>query len=523
MFGGRDFPKIHDRPSLHGFIRGQLRPDGSLADSACTLPDEAPPAPNGIGWVAGAFDGVMGHHAGTTGREIENAERLARAINEAAARPRKKELAAVYKLSSSNDVLSLIDTMMEALVELRPSASEIGRVGAWLASSSPERGPVKVGLALLGASGATHGTLLHELGAHEEFTLFAAVAFCNARRNPELDLFALAKRVHGWGRIHCVERLSDTQNPEIRRWILIDGFRNRVMNEYLALIAATTGELAAALDTVAPGRELLTAAADIIDALLDGGPAEDIDAYPDAPATLTRWLDHMDRHAETLGDLITIAQIRDFCDRDDWDQRLDAGHWTTEGRNAIRTHAARLFESPAWIGRVHAGLNPHDGGEFRKAERGARLLGIDAFDALVARIDADPLGGPWFQAWQGVDEHRALVLVERAARYLDLDLIASGPTTAIGLGPEFRVHAALGWSLQGIREHPGVGGQLVEAALVSPSIQNRHGALNVLETWGPRCWTDCQRDRLQRLVDTDPEPRVRARATEVLRRFDDHP
>lgn len=523
MFGGPDFPTIHDRPSLHDFIRDQLRPDGSLDDPACTLPDEAPRTPGGIGWMAGAFDGVMSHHMGTAGQETEKAERLAAAIASAAERPKKKQLRALYDQASASDVLSILDPTIEALVALRPSTAAVSRLATWLASQSPDRGPIKVGIALLGITGAPDGSLLHELGAHEEFTLYTVVAFCNSRERPDADLFALAQRVYGWGRIHCVERLRDTSDPEIRQWILTDGFRNTVMNEYLAHIAATTGDLVAALAAPSPDRQLLTAAGDIIDALLMGGPAEDIDDYADAPAVLARWLGHMDDPAETLSDLITIAGIRDFCDRDDWDERMERGAWTAAARDAVRAHAERLFSDPAWPARVRAGLDSADPHEFWNAERGARLLGIDAFDQLLVRIDTDPLGGPWFQAWRGVDDQRAQLLAERAARHLDLDLIASGPSTAIGLGPEFRLHAALGWSLQGVRDHPGVGTALVEAALCRPSIQNRNGALNALEAWEPRHWTTLHLNRLETMAATDPDDKIRARAAELLQRSPGRP
>lgn len=518
MFGGREYPTIHDRSSLHDFIVNRLDANGCLEDPACALPDEAPMTPGEIGWMAGAYDGVMGHHMGGVGRDGDTAQHLAAAIAAAAARPSKKELAALYAQASADHVLSFIDPAIEALVAMRPSATAVGHVGAWLASESPDRSPVKVGIALLGITGAPDGSLLHVLGAHEEFTLYAVVAFSNSRQDPEPDLFALAKRVHGWGRIHCVERLRDTANPEIRRWILLDGFRNGVMNEYLAFIAATTGDLAAVLAERSPDRQLLTAAGDIIDALLMGGPAEDIDSYLDAPAVLERWLVHMDHDAATLGDLNTIGAIRGFCDRGDWEQRQLSGVWTADARAAVRAHADRLLSVPTWPGRVLAGLNSPDPQAFWYAWRGAQLLGIDAFDQLLARIDADPLDGPWFQAWQGADTQRAAVLADRAARQLDLELIASGASTAIGLGPEFKMHAALGWSLHGVRDHPGIGAPLVEAALVSPSIQNRNAALNVLEDWDSSQWTTLHRDRLRAMSTSDPDDKVRTRAAELLER-----
>jgi hypothetical protein len=295
-------------------------------------------------------------------------------------------------------------------------------------------------------------------------------------------------------------------------------FRNSVMNEYLAYIAATTGGLLAALDVPEPDRELLSAAGDVIDALIMGGPAEDIDDYPAAPEVLARWLDHMDDRAETLSDLISIRSIRDFCHRDDWDGRLTEGTRSPETRDAVRDHAAALLLLTRWPHLVHEGLDSADRAVFWRAEQAARTLGIDPFHRVLARIDADPLEGPWFQAWQGADTARARILAERASRLIDLGLIVTGPANSTGVGPDFRPHMALSWTLQALRDHPGVGPDLVTAAMQSPSIQNRNGALNVLDAWGFGRWTDDHRDHLRVMTSSDSVEKVRQRAHELLTR-----
>ncbi len=390
-------PLVHHRPPLLVFIREHLNAAGRLDNPAITLPDEAPRTPGGISFMAGALDGVMGHHGGSAANE-ERARDVAEMICRVAAKPTRRRLRKLYDAVNNEDVLGLVDPVVEALVAMKPATEVVAQVGTWLASSSPDRGPTKVGIALLGVAGAPDGALLHDLGSHEEFTLYAAVAFSNSRSDPEPDLFALARRVDGWGRIHCVERLRDTTNPEIARWILREGFRNSVMNEYLAYIAATTGDLRAALDDPEPDRDLLSAAGDIIDALIMGGPAEDIDDFQAAPDVVARWLDHMDDRAETLSDFITVRTIRDFCNSDDWERRLTGGTWAPETRDAIHEHAAKLLELQRWPQLIEEGLNSADRAEFWRAEQAARTLGIDSFDHILARIDADPLEGPWFQA-----------------------------------------------------------------------------------------------------------------------------
>ncbi len=343
------------------------------------------------------------------------------------------------------------------------------------------------------------------------------MAFSNSRSDPEADLFTLAKAVTGWGRIHCVERLRDTNNPEIQDWILRDGFRNAVMYEYLAHIAATTGGLAAALDSPDPDRELLTAAADIIQALIVGGPAEDIVGYDDAPLAVDRFVRHMSANAVAVADFLAVSDIQRFLEREHgWEARL-AGLWTENRRSELSALCSEILERDSWPSVIADELASDDRQTFWQADQAARVLGIDTFDRHLEAIDDDPLEGTWFQAWQlAGDDGRAHVLASRAANLLDLNAIASGPSTAIGLGPDFKQHAALGWSVQALKDFPGIGGHLIEVALSSPSIQNRNGAMNALEEWGPSRWTPGHIAGLERLASIDPHEQAKGRARELL-------
>lgn len=130
--------------------------------------------------------------------------------------------------------------------------------------------------------------------------------------------------------------------------------------------------------------------------------------------------------------------------------------------------SAALLAGPRWLHLAQEGLSSSDTHSFWQAARACRILGHDTFAELLTRIEADPLDGPWFQAWDGADQSRAETLVEHAVRLLDLDGIASGPSTEIGFGPSFRQHTALSWTLQGIRAYPGAGNDILAVALHSP-------------------------------------------------------
>ena len=284
--------------SLYGFIRSELQVDGSLADPTMVLPD-AESEPNALRWIAGAHDAVRARLV-----DVEDAYLaavIAELIISVLRNPAGEYFAELLDALVVADAVAQIDTVIEHAAELRADTRRLADLGTRLAAKSAHRGPVKVGIALVGVTGAPDGSLLHELGAHEEFTVYAADAFCHSRENPEPDLCALARRVHGWGRVHCVERLEGTSDPEIQDWILRGGYRNSV-GESLTGIAATTGRLADALSVDRPDRGLLDVASDILFDLIADVPAPSPTSWPDAPVAFGHYLAHMGMHAQTVDD-----------------------------------------------------------------------------------------------------------------------------------------------------------------------------------------------------------------------------
>lgn len=505
-----DLPRVAPGTPIFDFVAGRLDPAGRLADPRMALPDEQDPSPDRMRWAAGARDGVFGHHTGGDD-QADRVEAAVAALAEACRRPTRRRLSALYQLLV-DDPVGMVDPLVEALVVQGVDRVALHRIGRWLATTAPDRGPVKIGIALLGVTGlGADVAVVRTLGAHEELTLFAAVAVTNGLAAPESELWALAASVDGWGRIQCVERLAGTTDPAIRDWILRTGFRNRVMDEYLAYIAATTGGLLDALRAPAVDRALLTAAGQILQALVQGGPAEDLDDYEDAADAVEAYLGHAVAGAETFVDYLSVRAVQRFLSEvEGWDERAVRG-WSATRREAFERHCAEILGRPEWRDRAAVGLLADDG-EFWKAHRVARHLGMDTFAVLVARIRADPFGGEWDPAWEQADRLRAAELVALVAELLPLDSIASGPGEALGLGPDWRPHEALLWSLQALRAHPGIGGELLVVGLQSPVVSNRNMALKALEAWPDEDWPAAARPLVATLATSDPRPKTRGLA-----------
>jgi hypothetical protein len=504
------------KTTILSHVRAHLKPDGTgLTEAGIELPDEPQHALHGIRYAPGAMDGIFGHHVGGGGDDA-TARKLATYAIASIRKPSRRSRRRLYDALRQAGALRVADTMIRGIGAVHGAPHVFTRLGTWLVENGTDREPVKIGLALLGVGGIDDPSPVMDLGRHEEFTLFAANALVNGRADPEPELWDLARSVHGWGRIHCVERLATTSDPRIQEWILREGFRNSVMYEYLALIAATTGGLVDALKRTDPDRGVLDAAGEILEALVNDGPAGTIDHYAEAHTAVAAYVAIMVDRADTLLDYLTLHAISTFLEPgDDWLFRFERG-WTEQSRAGLADSVQQVLGRPEWTRLINDGLASDDPVIFGRADRAASLHGIDTFDVHVVGIREEPLGQGWHRAWAQADDQRAALLVDLVRSTLDLDAIASGPSEAIGIGPGFEQHQALDWGLQRLPDFPGVGGDLVLAALASPTVRNRHAALGVLEAWPRQRWPEGAEASLREALPREPSPDVADRIRAAL-------
>ncbi|MEO8697585.1 MAG: hypothetical protein ABI658_29055 [Acidimicrobiales bacterium] len=515
------YPKIHERRSIFEHVRTHALTDvPGLTTGGETLPDEDKVRQSTrVGWSAGALDGVGTHHMSGDAASAAAVEHLAVAAAAAMAQASRRHLESFYASVESARALDVIDSLIEALRQRGSTRDDVRDLGMWLSTTVPDREPVKLGIALLGVVGLDERTLdiVRVLGRHEEFTLFAAVAFRNGLTTAEPELFALAHHVRGWGRIQLVERLASTSDATIKRWILREGFRNSVMYEYLAYLAATTGDLAAELTVPHPDRELLTAAGEILTALYNGGPTSDIDDYADGALATDRFTAHMSTLAETVDDALATWEIERFVTADgDWTERASRG-WTLEFRSTAAARCRDILAAPKWDPAVRTGLAAQDRSLVWRADRLAPRVGIDAYPSHRASLDVN-IVDPW--VWQRAlalsNSERSDELLALATARLPLDDVATGALDEMGFGPGFEAHMSVDAVLGHLQGRPGKAPRVVLAALRSPVTRNRNGALRALATWPREAWPDGSVARIAEIAVQDPNDKTREQARVML-------
>jgi len=470
------------------------------------LPDEEPPDSSRVHWSAGALDGVMGHHAGTGEHEEEIDQVLALLVGTRGRWRRGGAREALHDRLRDGRVLSYVDEVLARIEDARP----YHEVAVWLTRQGEHREPVKFGMALLGLA-ATDDDLdvLRVLGRHDEFTLCAAVALSRLVADPDGELWRLAQGVDGWGRIQVVERLAGTERPEIRDWLLRGGYRNSIMDEYTAHLAATTGDLVGALEGPVDD-ELLAGAVGILRALIVGGPAEDIGDYDDAPRALRLVLDRVHDRPTSAEEGLLAKDVAGLLDRED--ERV-AG-WDPAIRAELLALARAVLADPTWPTVVEVGLAAEE--SFWSADQLAQVVGVDTFPALLERLHRDPFDSYWWQAVQRADRARLDDLLAIADAHFLPSELGTGPALELGFGPVYPRHHALETLVTGLGRFPGVGWRHVRTALTSPVIRSRNVALRTLAAWGGDAWPADVRPALEAALAGEPDDGVRERLERLL-------
>jgi hypothetical protein len=379
------------------------------------------------------------------------------------------------------------------------------------------RNTVKLGIVVLGECGDERDReLLLLLGALEEFTLYAVVALMKTQPDRRRAAYEMARRVTDWGRIHAVERLEGSDDPEIKAWLLREGFRNGVMNEYLAHLAATTGDLYTALLEPDVDKALLEGAGGILAALALGGPAKDMTDYDDGVPAMHRYVELVSTAEPTLGMLDHLLTIRQCALAPDRDVAWPEG----EPERLTRRYEA-LLARPLWrelvlahLSRPCGALGPHG---FNVALSCAGRLDMPVLPQVLHHLEQEPFNAyAWQWAVNHSDSETVTSVITLAMRVLPLDLLASGPANSRGFEPEHAPDHALEAILNGLDRHPGIGLELLRISLSNRVVRIRHRALRTLATWPAEGRPSQVRDWISAATAAEPDGELQGKMQAFL-------
>jgi len=506
--------------SIFQFIVSNLNAEGKLKGSANDLPDEKPQDENGLRYAPGAFDSLFGAEDSDKSKsEVDELVKLIKKISENAD---KESEAKFYELITSTEhVIGVIDAFLDRAVNLRLSIDPyLVNFSKDLAFKTGHRNSVKFGIAMIGI--CQEKSVIDDIkliGLHDEFTLFSVVSILNLSDDKVNDLWELAKKVDGWGKIHIVERLAKMElTNDIKDWLIIDGYKNSIMYEYLTYTCAVNGELHSHLGKAVISKKLFKASADIIEALIAGGPAEDISIYSYASITIENFVRHSKKHADEISAFIVLNHIKDFLIELQTDISLHKENgWTEDIISNCLIDIVEIINSKDWSVLALIALKSSDNVDYWNGKQAAKMLNIDIWDVLWQRLQNNPSeSSMWYDVVNGAKPSQADQVIEFALAAIPLKELASGPRDSSGLGPQFLRYWSLDYMTTFLENYPKKGEAIILAALDSPVTRNRNMAFKVLHKWGNDNWSNEIHSKLLNLKSNEPNKKSKENVNRLL-------
>jgi hypothetical protein len=494
--------------SILKFLYSNLDEKGHLSEKAHDLPDEKKDD-NKIRFAPGLMDAMFG--ADDSDDSKMRITELTKHIKKVASKGDKISEQEFYRLFTENEgVIGIIDDFLQEVVTNALSIEPyLFKYANDLATKTDNRNAVKFGIAILGL--CQNKSVLNDikiLGLHDEFTVYATIAIVNLSDNVENDLWDLAKKVDGWGKIQLVDRLAKPELSEpIKDWLIYEGYKNNIMYEYLAFTCATNGELHKKLADEQIEYKLFESASDIIEALIAiGGPAEDITTYPFASQVIQDFIRHAKKHSTNISDFNALHKIKDFLTelQDDIGEQKNNG-WNQDTISNCIIETVEILNSRDWKVAAYEGLKSNDNVIYWNSKQAAEKLGIDLWETVWTKLQEKPLdSSSWYDVTHYSKPEHSDTIIEFALKHLPLDEMATGPRDSMGFGENYNKFGSLDYVITFLEDFPRNGEKIILTGLKCPVTRNRNMAIKVLDKWKKENWSPEIDREIRHLKEVEP-------------------
>ena len=441
-------------------VNGELPEDFSLpklSDDNCV-----------IAYADGAIDGIGIYHMQAKELTESDLSLIAEAIQAVNNRDFDKADELFLKLSETVNALYAIDAIQKYIVDNKDAlkAGNLSEYATTLVKLSSNRECVKYGLTVLELFDTDRNESIKNdirtIGLSDEFTLFSIYVMQHWKDGND-EIFRLAKKVHGWGRIHAIE-LLEPETEEIRKWLLTDAVHNNVMPPYSALTCWRKSNAEQVLKSH-PTYEEFAGIRDIIAGLFDEGPVTGISALENEEEIVKTFLDVAQTMQLELKDYELIHTILAYCKE------------TNAEKSPIALSCKKFLSTYRCWCLVQDAVREGNSIDM------AIDIGFPCKPYIIELMKSS------FEKHYPLCRHLAhdaesrKVLLDLYREKLPLETMKTLPGTTHGLGQEYWRQRALEFLLQELRQYPFEGQEFVETALQSEPVRTRNSALYVLEFW----------------------------------------
>ncbi len=468
-----------------------------------------------IAWMDGAMDGVNVYHMGFSEISAENSALMAEAVQAASGKEFEKADQLFGRLGQAVRAINIIDELQEYVMEHKEelSASHVFEYAVNTVLHSGDRECVKFGISLLELFDTDDNDelkmVIRTLGLSDEFTVFAVFVMLRWENGND-EVYRLAREIHGWGRIHAIERI-EPETEEIKKWLLTEGVHNAVMPAYSALTCWRKSDAENVLKGN-PSRDEFCGIRDMIRGLLDEGPVSGISQIENAADIINAFLKQAAAFELNLEDYEAVREIRRYFEGGD------------SGDSAVAALCQELLTSDSCRALVTDAVR--DGRAIELAED----LGLDFLDDILKLLQTSFDSHIYLCGLLIHDPKYRETVFELFRQKLPLEEMKTEPTKSLGLGQEFRKQQYLESALQELKRYPLEYPEFVETALQSAPIRTRNLGIAVLEAWACAKETPLaelmpeMHSLLCRLREIEPDEMVKSRMERLINgavRFND--
>ena len=479
--------------SIYELIKTSIQSNGELPEDF-KLPQKDP---NGVPWADGAIDGVFIYH---TVRNEENIDALKNIVFQISERKFEDAQTNLDKLDFSmiSRRYSLLNWIIQE--EEKINLNNLYEFATFQLTTSKNIELIKFCLSVLTLMNIeTDKDIIEKvkiLALSDEFTLYCLdiLVYCLdilvQLEDSNEEIFEIAKKVKGWGRIYTIEYLQATNN-EIKEWILEEGCHNNVLPAYTAYTCAKKINLVEILNEDKISNKKFNDISYLMNALLDEEAITGISKLENRELLIERYLEKAKTLSSTEDDYHAVMTLKEYIKNN------------KEINDELIKICDEILNSEKTRNNVKELLKEGYGYNI------AKYLGIDTDKYILEYLQNNPLKNPYI-IFNISERENMEKLVSFIEKNLTLEKLKGAPTNKFypknkenkeyifldtiirKLGNFGRTERNFIVSLYPVAptasiEEPenyiGIGENLIICALNSPYVDIRYDAVNTLESW----------------------------------------
>ena len=472
--------------SIYELIKNSIQNNGELPEDFKLPPKD----PNGVPWADGAMDGVYIYHTVGNEEDIEPLKNIVFQISEGKFEEAETNLDKLdfSMVSRTNSLLSWIIQEQKQI-----NLNNLYEFASSRLVTTKNIEVIKFCLSVLAIMNVeTDAETIEKvkiLALSDEFTLYCLNIFVKLE-NSNKEIFEIAKKVKGWGRVHSIGYLEVT-NDEIKEWILEEGCHNDVLPAYTAYTCAKKINLIEILNDGKISNKKFNDISYLMNALLDEEAITGISNLEDRELLIERYLEKAKTLASTEEDYYAVITLKEYIKNN------------KEINNELIKICDEILNSENTRNNVKELLKEGYGYNI------AKYLGIDIDKYILEYLQDNPLKNPYivFNISERENMKKLVSLIEKK---LTLEKLEGAPTDKFyskneknkeyifldtiikKLGNFGRTERKFVVSVYPVEptasmDEPenfiGIGENLIICALNSPYVDIRYGAVNKLESW----------------------------------------